>query len=274
MSSPLLHVIGLGPGSPALLAPEALACLRRAHTVVGYSGYIALVDPELLRDKEVVSTGMMGEMERTEAALAAALAGRETAMVCSGDPGIYALAGLALELIEQRGLSPGEILNVVPGVPAVCAAAALLGAPLMHDFACISLSDLLTPPDLIRKRLECALAGDFVVALYNPRSKRRTALLEEALGLAARHRGPDAPVGIVRNAFRPEQDVRIARLGDNPTQDVDMFSMLIIGNSETRIVPGDTSRPLAWDHGARLLTPRGYMKKYGPGATNREPARI
>ncbi len=263
MPSPLLHVVGLGPGAAGLLAPNALECIQRAQTLVGYSGYIDLLDPALLQGKDIVSTGMMGEMERTEAALESALAGRETVMVCSGDPGIYALAGLALELIERRGLNPGNLLNVVPGVPAVCAAAALLGAPLMHDFACISLSDLLTPAERIQKRLECAFEGDFVVALYNPRSKRRTVLLEQALALAARHRGEDAPVGVVRNAFRPGQETRIVRLRDNPGDGADMFTILIIGNSETRIVPGAAERPFSWEHGARLLTPRGYMKKYG-----------
>ena len=271
MPYPLLHVVGLGPGSPALLAPEALECIRRAETVVGYAGYVDLVDPALLQGKEIVSTGMMGEMERTEAALESALAGRETVMVCSGDPGVYALAGLALELIEGRGLNPGAVLNVVPGVPAVCAAAALLGAPLMHDFACVSLSDLLTPAELIEKRLECALAGDFVTVLYNPRSKRRTVLLDKALALAARYRGEHAPVGVVRNAFRPEQEVRIARLSDNPAEGADMFSLFLIGNSETRIVPGGSEGSLAWECGARLLTPRGYLKKYeaGTGALKR-----
>ena len=264
MPLPLLHVVGLGPGAPSLLAPEALSCIKRAQTIVGYSGYIELLDPALLGGKEVLSTGMMGELERTEAALEAALAGRETVVVCSGDPGIYALAGLALELLEQRGLNPGNILNVVPGVPAVCAAAALLGAPLMHDFACISLSDLLTPRERIVTRLECAFAGDFVVALYNPRSKRRTTLLDEALSMAAGRLGEHAPVGVVRNAFRPGQEVRIERLSDSPAQGADMFSIFLIGNSETRIVPGDRERPFSWAHGARLLTPRGYMKKYAP----------
>lgn len=260
-----LHVIGLGPGHPCLLAPEASAAIEAACVIVGYKGYIDLLPPARLEGRRVISTGMTGEMARAEAAIDAALAGQATAVVCSGDPGVYALAGLVLELLEQRGLGADTLpLNVVPGIPAVCAAAALLGAPLMHDFACISLSDLLTPWPCIEKRLECAFAGDFVVALYNPRSRRRTGQLETALGTALRHREPATPVGIVKNAFRPNQRVTIAPLGEAQADQADMFTLLIIGNSATRIVRGSGASPLAWEHGARMLTPRGYLEKYGP----------
>ena len=180
-----LYIIGLGPGDASLLAPEALHCLERSAVIAGYSGYIAQLPEALLAGKRIVSTGMRAEVQRVDAALDSALAGESTAMVCSGDPGIYAMAGLVLERLEKRGPAcAGLPVHVVPGIPALCAAAALLGAPLMHDFACVSLSDLLIPWETIARRLECALAGDFVLVLYNPRSNRRIRQLEEALALA------------------------------------------------------------------------------------------
>ncbi len=258
-----LHVVGLGPGDPALLTPEVDSLLASAKTIVGYSGYISLVSPDRLQSKRVIATGMTGEISRANAAVDAALSGESTVVVCSGDPGVYALAGLVLEILEERGLCAQDLpLLVSPGVPAVCAAAALLGAPLMHDFACVSLSDLLTPPHLIQARLACALAGDFVVVLYNPRSRKRTAPLHDALSLALRHRSGNTPVGVVQNAFRPGQRVAITPLAELSADDADMFTLLIIGNSSSRIVPGRGETPLTWESGARMLTPRGYREKY------------
>jgi precorrin-3B C17-methyltransferase len=259
-----LAVIGLGPGDPALLTPQAAAILERSAVIVGYTGYLALLPESTLAGKRAIATGMTGEMARVEAAVDAALGGESTVVVCSGDPGVYALAGLVLEVLERRGLAADDFpLSIAPGVPALCAAAALLGAPLTHDFACVSLSDLLTPWELILRRLECAFAGDFVVVLYNPRSKRRAGHLEEALAVAKRHRSPDCPVGIVRNAYRPGQTASIRRLADCDPDDADMFTIVLIGNSASRIVPGKGDRPLCWEGGARMLTPRGYMEKYG-----------
>ena len=263
MSAPLF-VIGLGPGDPSLLAPEAAAALAASAVLVGYKGYIDLIPEERRAGRRIIATGMTGEMARAEAAIAAALAGEATALVCSGDPGVYALSGLVLELMERQGLCALDPpLHIIPGIPAVCAAAALLGAPLMHDFACVSLSDLLTPWPRIVNRLECAFSGDFVVALYNPRSRRRVTQLEEALAIAARHRAPGTPAGLVKNAFRPGQQVTIAPVEHMDPADADMFSILIIGNSTSRIVPGRDGRPLSWESGARMLTPRGYLEKYG-----------
>lgn len=259
-----LHVLGLGPGHPSLLSPEAGAALAASSLIVGYSGYVALLPEEALAGKRVIATGMTGEIARASAAVDAALSGEETAVVCSGDPGVYALAGLVLELLEQRGVAASEPpLHVVPGIPALCAAAALLGAPLTHDFACVSLSDLLTPWPTIALRLRCAFEGDFVLVLYNPRSKRRTSQLEEALTMGLAHRAPSTPVGVVKNAFRPGQRVEIVALKDVCASSADMFTILIIGNSSSRIAPGKGDRPLAWECGARMLTPRGYMEKYG-----------
>ena len=255
-----LYVVGLGPGDPGLLAPETLACLETSRTVAGYSGYISLLDPELLRGKYIISTGMRAELQRVDAALDSALGGHITSVVCSGDPGIYAMAGLVFERMELRGLQiPVE---VVPGIPALCSAAALLGAPLMHDFACVSLSDLLTPWETIVRRLDCALAGDFVLVLYNPRSKRRTLQLEEALSLGLSHRPGGTPVGIVRNARRQGQACAIVPLEQVDPERVDMLSLLIIGNASSRIVPGTGAEPLSWEGGARMVTPRGYHNKY------------
>ena len=258
-----LYVIGLGPGDPSLLTPEAAGIMEQVTVIAGYSGYIDLIEPARLAGKRVLSTGMTGELARANAAVDAAIGGENTVVVCSGDPGVYALSGLVLEILEQRGINPDVLpFRVSPGIPAVCAAAALLGAPLMHDFACISLSDLLTPWELILNRLEHAFAGDFVVVLYNPRSKRRSGHLAGALEIALRHREGTCPVGVVRNAFRPNQRVSVTRLADCDPEDADMFTLLIIGNSATRIVPGGGDAPLSWEYGARILTPRGYSDKY------------
>lgn len=256
-----ITVVGLGPGDAGLLAPMARAALERAAVIVGYTAYVELVDPELLAGRQVVSTGMMGEVERCARALDLALAGAETVVVCSGDPGVYAMAGLVLELMEARGLLDSLELEVVPGIPAVCAAAALLGAPLMHDFAVVSLSDLLTPWEVIARRLEAAAAADFVIAVYNPRSGRRTAHLPRALGILARHRAPETPVGLVKSANRPEQEVLVTTLAGLDPQAVDMLSILVVGNTATRTLMAAS--------GPRMLTPRGYAGKYalGEGST-------
>lgn len=250
MNTAPLRVIGLGPGSQDLLSPQALAALEQSQCIVGYTAYMDMVPESLKRGKTCISTGMMGEVERCAKAIDAALAGHATAVVCSGDPGIYALAGLVLEMLDERGLIESLPVEIVPGIPAVCAAAALLGAPLTHDFACVSLSDLLTPWPRIVRRLEAALGADFVLAIYNPRSKRRVRQLEEALVIAARHLDPQTPVGIVRQAFRPDQSVAIVPLADVRPNDIDMLSILIIGNAETRRM------------GQFMVTPRGYSGKY------------
>ena len=251
MTPASLHVVGLGPGDAACLTPQARTVLEQATCVAGYSLYMELVPPELLAGKQCISTGMRHEEERCAAAVDAALAGQPTALVCSGDPGIYALAGLALEVLEARGLVDTVPFGVVPGVPAVCAAAALLGAPLMHDFACISLSDLLTPWETIVRRLHAALEADFVCAIYNPRSKGRPHHLEEALQIAREYRAPHCPVGLVRKAFRPDEQACVFRLDQFDAGQVDMLSILIIGNAQSRAL------------GRFMLTPRGYAQKKG-----------
>lgn len=243
-------MVGLGPGTAALLAPMAATALDAAELVVGYTAYIDLVPPAYLAGKAVLATGMTGEVARCRSALEAAAAGKHVALVSSGDAGVYGMAGLALEMLEDLGLAGRVDFSVVPGIPAVCAAAALLGAPLTHDFAVVSLSDLLTPWEVIAKRLDAALAADFVLALYNPRSRRRADHLETTLDMARRHRSPDTPVGMVKNAFRDGQEIRIASLAEADPGWADMLTLVLVGSTATR---------LAAD---RVLTPRGYAGKY------------
>lgn len=257
-----LVIIGLGPGAPGLLAPDALAALCAADTVIGYSGYVSLIDPAVLRGKTIVTSGMRAEVDRCGQALDAARAGAKICLVCSGDPGVYAMAGLVMEILHARGLTLADAaVTVVPGIPAVCAAAALLGAPLTHDFACVSLSDLLTPWKVIEKRLEHAFAADFVLALYNPRSQKRPGHLARALDIAGRHRDGATPLGHVRNAYRPDQEVSLTTLRGFDPLAADMFSIIIVGNGATVFLPAPRGGR-GWQEGARMYTPRGYKDKY------------
>lgn len=246
----MLTAVSLGPGDESLLTPAARAAIESADVVAGYKGYIALVSPALLEGKEVIATGMTGEVERARQAIESARTGRRTVMVCSGDAGIYAMAGLLLEILEAEGLLDSVPFAVVPGVPAFGAAAALLGAPLMHDFASVSLSDLLTPWETIEKRLRLASEADFVIAIYNPRSRKRNDHLQKALDIIGENRSPDTPVGMVGRAYREGQEVVVTTLSDVDPEAVDMQTVLIVGNSATR------------QAGGRLLTPRGYHRKY------------
>ena len=242
-----LYVVGIGPGDLDHMTFQANEALDAADAVVGYKTYLEFIEP-LIAGKEIVSSGMMKEVERCREALELAAAGKTVALVSSGDAGIYGMAGLTLELAAEMA-SPPEVV-VVPGVSAVQAAASVLGAPLMHDFAVISLSDLLTPWDLIERRLVAAAAADFVVALYNPRSKGRVRQLEEARGILLASRPSDTPVGIVRNACREGEERVVTTLGRMLDHDVDMFSLVIVGNSVTFV-----------DREGRMVTPRGYATR-------------
>ncbi|WP_018124515.1 precorrin-3B C(17)-methyltransferase [Desulfovibrio oxyclinae] len=246
----MLVVVSLGPGDESLMAPAARQALEGADAVVGYRGYIELVSGDLLEGKEVVATGMRGEVERVTSAVELAASGRNVALVCSGDAGIYAMAGLALEILESRGLLASVPFRVIPGIAAFNAAAALLGAPLMHDFASVSLSDLLTPWEAIERRIEAAASADFVLALYNPRSRKRREQLPRALEIVARHRLGSTPVGIVSRAARPGEKVTVTELAAVDPEAVDMQTVVLIGNSATRRT------------GEYMLTPRGYHDKY------------
>jgi precorrin-3B C17-methyltransferase len=231
--------------------------LNEAEVIVGYRTYIDLIQP-LIGDKPVIRTGMTQEVTRVEAALEEALAGRRVALVSSGDAGIYAMAGLVLELCAARkvqaapvwGEGDGLTIEVVPGIPALCAGAALLGAPLTHDFAAISLSDLLTPWETIEKRLAAAAQADFVIVIYNPKSKKRDWQLTKAQVIILGHRDGATPVGIVTGAMRPEQGIVLTTLDQLHAAAVDMQTTVFIGNNTTR----------RW--GDFIFTPRGYGRKY------------
>ena len=258
--APVLYIVGIGPGDHNHLSPRAREVLTKADTIAGYRTYIDLIRP-LITNQEVISTGMTREVARAEAALEASLSGKACAMVSSGDAGIYAMAGLVLELCrikEIRIHKPGAAdragqglsIEVVPGIPALAAGAALLGAPLTHDFAAVSLSDLLTPWATIARRLEAAAAADFVIVIYNPRSRRRPDNLDRACEIIRRHRSPDTPAGVVTGAMRANQRVAITTLADLPDADVDMQTTLFIGSRSTM-----TYRDF-------MITPRGYTDKY------------
>ncbi len=251
--------MGLGPGDPEYLTRRAFAVLEEAEVIVGYKRYIGLMGQDLLAGKEVISTGMRGEMERCAKAIHKAMEGKKTVLVSSGDPGIYGMAGLVLELLQEEDLFGKVGLEIIPGLPALSAAASLLGAPLMHDFAVVSLSDLMTPWETIRKRALAALEADFVLVIYNPRSGKRTWQIREIFDLVLEKKGKEVPVGVVRNAARMGQDVRVVRAGDMDDTILDMLTIVVVGNSRTRIL------------GKRMVTPRGYMEKYGSLKGDNEP---
>lgn len=226
------------------MTPQAKDALEEADVIVGYDTYIRLIE-EIVGGKEIIATGMTREVERCLEAFRRARKGQRVAVVSSGDPGVYGMAGLVLELLtEQDRDIPVEI---IPGVTAATAAAASLGAPLMHDFAVISLSDRLTPWETIVRRLQLAAEGDYVLVIYNPRSRGRPENLSRARDIILKYRGPDTPVGVVRNAGRKGEETWISDLGRFTALPVDMLSTVIIGSSTTKIIDG------------RMVTPRGYL---------------
>ncbi|MGI8810256.1 MAG: precorrin-3B C(17)-methyltransferase [Acidimicrobiales bacterium] len=235
-------VVGLGPGDPAHRTPAAETAVRRAEVVIGYGPYVDACADLLTASQEVVRSPIGDETVRAKQAVSEAGAGRRVALVCSGDAGVYAMASLTLEVAGDAGVD----VEVVPGVTAALAAAALLGAPLGHDHVVISLSDLLTPWSAIVMRLRAAATADLVVALYNPRSRGRTWQFDAARALLLEHRSPATPVGVVTDATRPGQSVRVTTLGDVDAADVGMTTCVIVGSSTTRVV------------GGRMVTPRGY----------------
>lgn len=242
-----LWVVGLGPGAADDLTLRARKALLAADLLVGYPVYVDLVR-DLLPDTPALTTPMRGEVQRCRMALEEAAQGRRVALVCSGDPGIYGMAGLCLELEDQaraEGRDPVPI-EVIPGVTAANGGAAVLGAPLTCDFAVISLSDLLTPRDLIRRRLEAAAQADLVVVLYNPSSRKRADYLRRACDVILAHRPAQTPCGIVRNIGREGQSWEVMTLADLREAPVDMFTTVFVGNAVTRLV------------GGRMVTVRGY----------------
>lgn len=238
-------VIGLGPGGGADLTGRARAALEACDLIVGYTAYIDLVKDDF-PEKEVLSTGMRREVDRCRAAVEAALTGKNVAVVCSGDSGVYGMAGLIYEVAQEY--DPIEI-EVVPGITAACGGAAVLGAPLTHDFAVISLSDLLTPWEKIEKRLSAAARADFVICLYNPASKSRPDYLQRACDILLRDKDPDTVCGTVRNIGRAGEEGQLLTLGRLRDTRVDMFTTVFIGNSQTKVL------------GGKMVTPRGYLQR-------------
>ena len=236
-----LRIVGIGPGDVAQMTGAARAALDASDAVVGYTLYLDLIRP-VLRGQQLFGSPISQETERAELSLKLARDGRRVALISSGDAGIYAMAGLALERLAPGDRFPVEVL---PGVSALQAAASRLGAPLMHDFASVSLSDLLTPIETIERRVRAASEADFVLALYNPRSQTRTVPFERALAILREGRDPATPVGMVRSAFRPDERVTITTLGALRPEAVDMMTVLLVGNRTTYVRDG------------RMITPRG-----------------
>ena len=240
-----VDVVGLGPGDSRCLTAEARSALDEAHVLCGYGVYVDLVAP-LYPEKEVFTTPMTQELERCRWALESARSGRTTALVCSGDAGVYGMAGPLLELARDY---PEVEVAVVPGITAALSGAAVLGAPLGHDFCVVSLSDLLTPWETISRRLECAAAGDFALCLYNPASRKRRDYLRRACEILLRHRSGDTVCGWVRNIGREGQESRLLTLRELREEQVDMFTTVFVGSSTTILAEG------------HMVTPRGYRQR-------------
>ena len=237
-----LFVVGLGPGGRDGMTLEAKKALEQSEVICGYTAYADLIREDY-PEKEYLVSGMTKEVERCHMALLAAQDGKTTAMICSGDAGVYGMAGLVLSLAEKY---PETEVVIVAGVTAALSGAARLGAPLMNDFAVISLSDLLTPKDVIEKRLRAAAAGDFSICLYNPSSKKRTDHLRRACDILLEIVSPETVCGLVRNIGREGESFTLTTLGALRDTQVDMLTTVFVGNSRTRVMDG------------RMVTPRGY----------------
>ncbi len=251
-----LVAVGLGPGQPEGMTDRAKAALADAEHIVGYTTYIDLIPDEITEDAEdIYDTPMCGEVSRTEEAIDRALAGNHVAIVGSGDPNVYALAGLALEITESKGATASMLdFEVVPGVPAAQSCGARLGAPLVNDSVSVSLSDHLTPMDEIESRLHAVAGEEFTIAIYNPWSRKRRENFETACEILLDHRSEDTPVGIVHGAGREDEEIEITTLGElesyGETDLVDMTTTIVVGNDETYVFDD------------RMVTPRGYETKY------------
>lgn len=246
-----VFVVGFGPGDFHHITTRAIEALRESDLIFGYKTYVELIQ-DLLSEQAIVSTGMTEEVSRAQEAVKQAENGKKVAVISSGDAGVYGMAGLVYEVLVEKGWTEetGVEVEIVPGISAINSCASLLGAPVMHDSCTISLSDHLTPWDLIAKRLEAAAIADFVIALYNPRSGRRTRQIVEAQNILLRYRSPETPVGLVKSAYRERQEVVITNLAEMLNHDIGMLTTVIIGNSSTFL----------YDN--KMITPRGYQRKY------------
>ena len=237
-----LYVVGIGPGGRENMTYKAVDIIRKSDVIVGYAPYIEYLG-DLVEGKELFSTGMKGEIERCNKAIDMVKKGNNTAIISTGDAGLYGMAGPILELAEDIEV------EIVPGVTAAFSAASELGSPIMHDYVSISLSDLLTPWEVIENRLNKAAEADFVITIYNPKSKGRKHHIERAIELISKYRDEKTPVGIVKNSGRPNTQIMITTLAKIDYELVDMFCTLIIGNSNSFIKDDN------------IITPRGYVIK-------------
>lgn len=234
--------VGIGPGNINDMTTRALEAIRECDVIVGYKTYVDLIK-DIAEEKEIISSGMRSEINRCVKALELAKEGKKVCVISSGDSGIYGMAGLLLELNKQE---PIVDIEIIPGISAVNSVAAVLGAPLMNDFAVISLSDYLTPWKTIEKRLDMAAKGDFVIAIYNPKSKTRKMHINRAVEIILESRSKNTPVGIVKNASRKGEHKVITNLDNMLNYEIDMTTLIIIGNSKTFVRNG------------KMITPRGY----------------
>src|SRR5215469_1233260 len=247
----VLAMVGIGPGAEGQATPEAVRAIAEAEIVIGYTTYVKLVR-HLLDGKEIIRTGMTEEIGRARAAIERARAGATVALISSGDAGVYGMAGLVFQVLQEIGWKRGEspVLRVIPGITALNSCASLVGAPLVHDFCGISLSDLLTPWDVIARRIEAAAAADFVIGLYNPASGRRTRQIVEAQAIIRRHRDGETPVALIKSAYRDLENVDLTDLDHFLDYEIGMLTTVIVGSSNTFMFEG------------YMVTPRGYTNKY------------
>lgn len=240
----MLYVLGIGSGNMENMTFACYKAIQISQVIVGYDKYINQIS-ELIEQKQIYSSGMMGEIDRCKKAIEYSRQGKITSVICSGDSGIYAMAGLILELADD------DIdIKIIPGVTSSTLAASILGAPIMHDSCTVSLSDLMTPLELIYKRIELASQADFVISIYNPKSKKRSENLKNAVGIMLKYKSEKTVVGIVKKAYDIEQEMYITTLGNIDYDKIDMHTILIIGNKTTYVKNG------------RMITHRGYEEKY------------
>ena len=244
MSNGKIYVVGIGPGKKENMTFRAYEAMENSDIIVGYKTYVDLVK-EYYPGKEMKSSAMTKEVDRCTEVLELARQGKTVSLISSGDAGVYGMAGIMLEIADED-----MEIEVIPGITATNAAAAIAGAPIMHDYATISLSDLLTDWELIKKRLELAAQGDFVVSIYNPKSRGRVTQIEETREIMMKYKPRSTPVAIVRNAGREDEKYILTTLEDMLHHEIDMLTIVLIGNSNTFVKNG------------KIITPRGYEGKY------------
>lgn len=241
MNKGKIYVVGIGPGNMEDISVRAYKILKSVDIIAGYITYVDLVKDKF-KEKEFYVSGMKKEIDRCEKVLELAKKGKSVALISSGDAGIYGMAGIMIEVALGSGID----VEIVPGITSSVAGASIVGAPLMHDQAIISLSDLLTDWDVITKRIDRASEGDFVISLYNPKSKGRTEQIVEAREIMLRHKAPTTPVALLRHVGREDQNYTLTNLEEMLNHEIDMFTVVIVGNSKTYIKEG------------KMITPRGY----------------